>query len=70
MSKEDLIEAEGAIVEPLPNATFRVELSEGIGGATMAIYDVVTDTDAAGNPTERSNFDFSFKELTSTIPSK
>jgi len=29
MSKEDLIEAEGAIVEPLPNATFRVELENG-----------------------------------------
>ena len=29
MSKEDLIEAEGSIVEPLPNATFRVELENG-----------------------------------------
>lgn len=29
MSKEDLIEAEGKIVEPLPNATFRVELDNG-----------------------------------------
>ncbi|HRU39933.1 MAG TPA: translation initiation factor IF-1 [Candidatus Goldiibacteriota bacterium] len=29
MSKEDMIEAEGTIVEPLPNATFRVELSNG-----------------------------------------
>jgi len=29
LSKEDLIECEGKIVEPLPNATFRVELSNG-----------------------------------------
>jgi translation initiation factor IF-1 len=29
MSKEDMIEAEGTIVEPLPNATFRVELTNG-----------------------------------------
>ncbi|MCX7699184.1 MAG: translation initiation factor IF-1 [Candidatus Goldbacteria bacterium] len=29
MSKEDMIEAEGVIIEPLPNATFRVELSNG-----------------------------------------
>lgn len=29
MSKEDMIEAEGTIVEPLPNATFRVELTTG-----------------------------------------
>lgn len=29
MSKEDLIEVEGVIVEPLPNATFRVELENG-----------------------------------------
>jgi translation initiation factor IF-1 len=29
MSKEDQIEAEGTIVEPLPNATFRVELANG-----------------------------------------
>jgi translation initiation factor IF-1 len=29
MSKEDLIEAEGVIVEPLPNATFRVQLENG-----------------------------------------
>ena len=29
MSKEDMIEAEGSIVEPLPNATFRVELENG-----------------------------------------
>jgi translation initiation factor IF-1 len=29
MSKEDMIEAEGVIIETLPNATFRVELSNG-----------------------------------------
>ncbi len=29
MSKEDLIEAEGTIIEALPNAMFRVELSNG-----------------------------------------
>jgi hypothetical protein len=45
-------------------ATFQIELKKGIGGATMAIYDLVTNTDAAGNPTERTNFDFNFKELT------
>ncbi len=29
MSKEDMIEAEGVIAEPLPNATFRVQLENG-----------------------------------------
>lgn len=29
MSKEDMIEAEGIILEALPNATFRVELTNG-----------------------------------------
>jgi len=29
MSKEDLIQVEGTVVEPLPNAMFRVELSNG-----------------------------------------
>ncbi len=29
MSKEDVIEAEGIIVEALPNATFKVKLSNG-----------------------------------------
>ncbi len=29
MSKEDLIETEGTIIETLPNAMFRVELSNG-----------------------------------------
>lgn len=29
MSKEDAIEVEGTVLEPLPNAMFRVELSNG-----------------------------------------
>ena len=29
MSKEDAIEVEGTILEPLPNAMFRVELENG-----------------------------------------
>ena len=29
MSKEDVIEVEGTILEALPNATFRVELQNG-----------------------------------------
>ena len=29
MSKEEAIEVEGAILEPLPNAMFRVELDNG-----------------------------------------
>lgn len=29
MSKEDAIELEGKVVEPLPNATFKVELENG-----------------------------------------
>ena len=29
MSKEDVIEAEGVILEALPNATFKVKLSHG-----------------------------------------
>ena len=29
MSKEDSIEVEGTVVEPLPNAMFRVELESG-----------------------------------------
>ncbi|MCL1823122.1 MAG: translation initiation factor IF-1 [Oscillospiraceae bacterium] len=29
MSKEDVIEVEGIILEALPNATFKVELSNG-----------------------------------------
>lgn len=29
MSKSDVIEVEGTVVEPLPNAMFRVELANG-----------------------------------------
>lgn len=29
MSKEDVIEMEGTVIEPLPNAMFRVELENG-----------------------------------------
>lgn len=29
MGKEDLIEVEGTVIEPLPNAMFRVELANG-----------------------------------------
>lgn len=29
MSKEEAIEVEGTVIEPLPNAMFRVELSNG-----------------------------------------
>ncbi|NLB56766.1 MAG: translation initiation factor IF-1 [Lentisphaerae bacterium] len=29
MSKQDVIEVEGAVLEPLPNAMFRVELANG-----------------------------------------
>ncbi|HHU81617.1 MAG TPA: translation initiation factor IF-1 [Firmicutes bacterium] len=29
MAKEDVIEVEGTVVEPLPNAMFRVELANG-----------------------------------------
>lgn len=29
MSKEDLIEVEGVVVEALPNAVFRVDIQEG-----------------------------------------
>ena len=35
---------------------------EGSGACTLNILDLVTQTDAAGNPTERTNFDFNFKE--------
>lgn len=29
MAKEDSIECEGTVIEPLPNATFKVELDNG-----------------------------------------
>jgi len=43
------------------------EVKEGIGSATLQLYDLVTKTDAAGNPTERTSFDFNFKEVTETV---
>lgn len=30
MAKEDLIELDGVVVEPLPNAMFRVKLTNGV----------------------------------------
>jgi len=50
--------------------TFDYQLSENIGNVTLAIYDLVTNTDEAGNPTERTNFDFNLKEVTTEIKSK
>ncbi len=49
---------------------FDVEPHEGIGQATMSIYDLVTKTDAAGNPVERTNFSFNLKEVTTEIAAK
>lgn len=46
---------------------FMVTLHKGMGNAGLSIYDLVTQTDAAGNPTERANFDFTFMEKTETI---
>lgn len=50
--------------------SFDYVLSENIGNVTLAIYDLVTNTDEAGNPTERTNFDFNFKEITTKIKSE
>jgi len=47
--------------------TFDVALQEGIGEASLAIYDLVTNTDEAGNPIERTNFAFNLKEVTTTV---
>ena len=46
---------------------FNTELKKGLGEAGLSIYDLVTQTDAAGNPTERANFEFTFLEKTETI---
>ena len=41
MSKQDMIEVEGTVVEALPNATFKVELENGRQiVATMSPYDL------------------------------
>lgn len=49
---------------------FDVNLKEGIGQSSLSIYDLVTNSDNAGNPTERTNFDFNLKELTTEIQNK
>jgi len=49
--------------------TFDIAVKEGLGQLTFAIYDLVTNTDQAGNPTERTNFDFNFKETTKQVMS-
>jgi hypothetical protein len=41
---------------------FDVKVGKGFSNATLNIYDLVTNVDAAGNPTERTNMDFNFKE--------
>lgn len=51
-------------------AAFNTEPKEGFGQATLAIYDLVTNTDQAGNPTERTSFDFNLKELTTEVKSE
>jgi hypothetical protein len=51
-------------------AAFNTKISEGTGTITFQIYDLVTKTDAAGNPTERTNFDFSYNEITTAEPVK
>lgn len=43
-------------------APFDVNLKKGFSTATLSIYDLVTNVDNAGNPTERTNLDFNFKE--------
>jgi len=47
-------------------AAFNTEITEGTGAITFQVYDLVTKTDMAGNPTERTNFDFSYNEITVT----
>ena len=46
---------------------FNVELHKGMGETALTIYDLVTQTDAAGNPTERASFEFTFMEKTQTM---
>jgi len=50
--------------------TFDTNLIEGIGDVTLAIYDLVTNTDEAGNPTERTSFDFNLREITTEVKSE
>jgi hypothetical protein len=51
-------------------ATFNTGLKEGIDQASLAVYDLVTKSDQAGNPTERTNFEFNLKELTTEVSSQ
>jgi hypothetical protein len=48
-------------------APFDVKVGKGFSTATLGIYDVITNVDAAGNPTERTNMDFNFKEGSFTL---
>jgi hypothetical protein len=41
---------------------FDVKVSRGFTNATLSIYDIITNVDQAGNPTERTSMDFNFKE--------
>ena len=43
-------------------APFDVKVGKGFNTATLSIYDIITNLDAAGNPTERTSMDFNFKE--------
>jgi hypothetical protein len=43
-------------------APFDVKVGKGFSNATLSIYDVITNVDQAGNPTERTSMDFNFKE--------
>ena len=43
-------------------APFDVQMKKGFSTATLSIYDIVTNVDLAGNPTERTSMDFNFKE--------
>jgi len=46
---------------------FNAGLGKGLGEVGITIYDLVTETDAAGNPTERASFEFAFMEKTETV---
>ena len=40
MSKQDMIEIEGTVVEALPNATFQVELENGHKISIISCFDI------------------------------
>jgi len=48
---------------------FDVKVGKGFNNATLSIYDIITNVDAAGNPTERTSMDFNFKEGYTNIKS-